>query len=63
MWHLKYDTNGQIYKTETGKKKPKQVHRHGLVVASGRRGERLGAWDQQMQTLTCRMDAQQGPTG
>ena len=45
--------------------KQKQTHRHreqtcGCQGAGGREG--LGERDQQMQTIICRMDKQQGPT-
>ena len=49
MWHLKYDTNGQIYKTETGS----QTWRTDLWLPAGDEGS---DWDQQMQTRVCRMD-------
>ena len=46
--------------------KQKQTHRHkeqtwGCLGGQWRR-DGLGVWDQQMQTITNRMDKQQGPT-
>ena len=60
MWNLKYDTNELIYKTETDS----QTQRTdlGLPGVGGWRRDGLGVWDQQMQTIICRMDKQQGPT-
>ena len=56
MWNLKYDINEPIYKTETDS----QTQRTDLWLPRGRDG--LGVWSQQMQTITYRMDKQQGPT-
>ena len=47
--------------------KYKQTHRHreqtsGCQGGGGWRREGLGAWDQQMQTITYRMNEQKGPT-
>ena len=46
--------------------KQKQTHRHGQQTCScqgggGREWERLGVWGRQMQTITFRMNKQQGP--
>ena len=58
MWHLKYDTNGQIYKTETGS----QTWRTDLWLPAGDEGS---DWEPGISRckLICRMDEQQGPTG
>ena len=56
MCNLKYDANELIYETETDIE-------NGLVVAKrevGRGGFGLGVWDKQMQTITYRMNEQQG---
>ena len=61
MWNLKYGTNEPIYKTETDS----QTIDIRLVVAKGDQGRKrdgLGVWGWQMQTITFRMDKQQGPT-
>ena len=47
--------------------KQKQTHRHrtqacGCQGGGGQGNDRLGVWDQQMQTIVYRMDKQQGPT-
>ena len=60
-WNLKYDTNDHIYK----KKEDSQRQRTDLWLTKGRedgKGKDWGGWDQQMQTITHRMDKQQGPT-
>ena len=46
--------------------KQKQTHRHREQTCGCQRGEGwgrdgLGVWDQQMQTIICRMDKQQCP--
>ena len=59
MWNLKYDTNELIYKTETDS----WTQKTNLWLPKGKGGAgELGVWDQQMQTITYRMDKQQGPT-
>ena len=60
MWNLKYDTNELIYKTETDS----MPQRKRFVVAKEEwawRGVGLGVWDEQMQTITYRMNKQQAP--
>ena len=47
--------------------KKKQTHRHREQIYGHQRGkegerDKLGVWGQQMQTITFRMDTQQGPT-
>ena len=47
--------------------KQKQIHRHREQTHGCQEGaevgrDGLGVWDQQMQTITYRMDKQQGPT-
>ena len=54
MWNLKYDTNKLIYETDS------QTQRTDLWLPRER--DKLGVWDQQMQTVIYRMDKQQGPT-
>ena len=59
MWNLIYDTNKYLRKrnrlTDTEDR---------LMVAKGKTWERhgLGIWDQQRQSITYRIDKQQGPT-
>ena len=58
VWNLKYDTNEHIYKTETDT----EIR---LVIAKGEVGRErdgLTVWGWKMQTITFRMDKQQGPT-
>ena len=50
MRNLKYDT-------EPGSQTKSRL---GVPLGVGREG--LGVWDQQMQTIVCRVDRQQGPT-
>ena len=60
MQNLKYDTNELIYKTETDS----QTQKTNLVT-KGERGwgkDKLGVWDQQIQTTICKINKQQGPT-
>ena len=46
--------------------KQKQTHRHRgqawLLRGRGMERERLRVWDEQMKTITYRVDEQQGPT-
>ena len=58
MWNLKYGINEHIYETETHRP------RNRSVVAKGDGGGRdgPGVWDEQTQTIICRMDKQQSPT-
>ena len=58
MWNLKYGTNELIYKTETDS----QTQRTDLWLPRERERDGLGVWGQQMQTITFRIDKQQGPT-
>ena len=46
MWNLNYDTNGLIYKTETGS----QTQRTNTVIKGERRRDKLRVGDQQIQT-------------
>ena len=59
MWNPKYDTNESIYKTDS------QIQRTDLLPrwrgGGGGMDWEFGI-DQQMQTITYRMDKQQGPT-
>ena len=58
--NLKYDTNELIYKTETDS----QIQKTNLWLPKGE-GEgrdKLGVWDQQIQTTIYKIDKQQGPT-
>ena len=55
MGNLKHDTNECIYEIETDSQTE-----NGLVVAKGE-GE-VGVWDQQMQTITHKIDKPHGPT-
>ena len=60
MWNVKHDTNEPIYKTETDL----QTQGSDLWLPKGRVGRErdgLGIWGWQMQTITSRMDKQQGP--
>ena len=62
MWNLKYDTNKLSMK-----QKQKETHRHreqthGCRAVEWGQGQGLGVLDQQMQTITYRVDKQQGPT-
>ena len=58
MWNLKYDTNELIFETDSqSENRP--------VVAQGERSwgmDGARVWGEQMQTVTYRMDKQQGPT-
>ena len=59
MWNLKYDTTEPIYETETDSQTENR-----LMVAKGEWGRErdgLGVWGWQMQTITFRMEKQQGP--
>ena len=61
MWNLKYDTNELIYETETDP----QTQTTGLWLPKGKEGEggnKLGVWDQQIQTTIYKINKQQGPT-
>ena len=61
MGNLKYDTNQVIYKAETYSTDIENK----LMVTKGERGwerDKKGFWDQQIQTTTCKIDKQQGPT-
>ena len=61
MWNLKYVTNEPIYKSET---ETTDIENR-LVVArleGGRKRDELGVWGYYMQTITFKMDKQQGPT-
>ena len=47
--------------------KQKQTHRHrkqtyGYQKGKGVGRDKLGSWDQQIQTTICKIDKQQGPT-
>ena len=55
MWNLKYGTNETIYETE----KESRTEKIDWWLSRGRDG--LGVWDQQMQTITYRMNKQQFP--
>ena len=60
MWNLKYDTMN-LYA------KQKQIHRHREWTCVcqggwGRERDGLRVWGWWMQTITFRMDKQQGPT-
>ena len=59
MWNLNCDTNELVYETETDS----ETQKTDLWLPRGKRRGRdgLGAWDQQMQTITYRMDKHQGP--
>ena len=59
--NLKYDTNDHFYETKANSQMENRlvVSKQGV---EGRARESLGAWDEQMQTITYRMDTQQGPT-
>ena len=54
MWNLKYNANEPICEAETLTDVESR-----LAAAEGRRGT---DWDEQMQTPTCRLKGQQGPT-
>ena len=62
MWNLKYDTNKLIYT----KKKQTHKSREQTCSCQGESGGGGGiVWEfggQQMETITCGMDKQQGPT-
>ena len=60
MRNLKYDTNDNFYETKANS----QMENRHVVSKQGVEGRArgsLGAWDEQVQTLTYRMDTQ-GPT-
>ena len=59
MWNLKYDTTEPIYEAQTDSQREQTCGCQGGGVW-GR--DELGVWGQQMQTITYRMDEQQGPT-
>ena len=59
MWNLKYDTNELIYETERDRHREQTC---GCQGGGGWERDKLGVWDQQMQTIIYRMDKQQGPT-
>ena len=60
MWNLKYDTSELIYKTETDS----QAQKTNIWLPKGTKGRRdkLGVWDQQIQTTIYNIDKQQGLT-
>ena len=60
MWNLKYVTNELIYKTETDFRHRKQTYGYQRGKEVGR--DKLGVWDQQIQTTVYKVDKQQGPT-
>ena len=59
MWNLKYDTNELIYKAETDSQTQKSNLWLPKGMGVGR--DKLGVWDQQIQTTTYKLD-KQGPT-
>lgn len=60
MQNLTYDTNELIYKTERDSHTQKTNSRLRKKKGSGR--DKLGVWDQQIQTTTHKTVKQQGPT-
>ena len=61
MWNLKYDANELIYETEKGT----QMQKTNLWLPKGEWGwrrDKLGVWNQQIQTTIYKIDKQQGPT-
>ena len=59
MWHLKYDTNELIYKTETDS----QAQKTNLWLPKGKGGgDKLGVWNQEIQATIYKIDKQQGFT-
>ena len=58
MWNLKYNTKDLIYQTETDTQRSKLW----LPRWRGMREAWMGVRNQQMQTITYRIDKQQGPT-
>ena len=66
MWNLKYDTNELIYKTFLQNLFTKQAHRHRKQIYGYQKGkkvgDKLGVWDQQIQTAISKTDKQQGTT-
>ena len=59
MWNLKYDTNLLIYKTEIDSQS--QETNLWLPKRKGEKKDKLGVWDQQMET-TMSKTKQYGPT-
>ena len=59
MWNLKYGTNKPIYKTERDSLTQRAYFWLPRAKWGGRDG--LGVWGWLMQTITFRMDKQQGP--
>ena len=58
MRNLKYDTCELIY--ETGSQTQKTLYGHERGNGVGR--DKLGVWDQEIQTTMYKVDKQQGPT-
>ena len=60
MWNLKQDTNELIYETEIDSRTQKT----GLWLPKGKGdgGDKLGVWDQQIQTNIYKIDKEQSPT-
>ena len=58
-WNLKYGTNEPTYEAETNS----QTQRTDLCLSRGGGWDGLGIWGWQIQTITYRMDGQQGPSG
>ena len=56
MWTLKYGTTEFIYGIETHRKQT------NIVTKGERRRDKLGVWDQQIQTTMYKIGNQQGPT-
>ena len=59
MWNLKYDINGLIYKTETGLRLP---NRHWWLWWWINQVDKVGVWDQPIQTTIYKIDKQQCST-
>ena len=55
-WNLKYNTNELIYKTETDS----QAQKTNLWLPKEKGRDKLGVWDEQIQTTIYKTDKQQG---
>ena len=55
MWNLKHDTNELITETDS------QRQKGTLWLPKGKGKDKLGVWDQQIQSTTYKIDKHQGP--
>ena len=57
MWSLKNDTHEWIYKTDS------QIQKTNMIPkGKGEGKDKLGIWDEHIQTTICKIDNKQGPS-